>query len=123
MAEKKTKFVCVYKEHEGYRSEIHQQQYGNRNYVVVVVPPAFAPLGVMQYRAPVREYRRTSIVYTVYTKADWCERGEYAEEIDIEVGSRTSRAEVKRIATAVLAAEYEPGLRPAKVVERFGMFI
>lgn len=110
MSEKKTKFVCVYREHEGYRSEIHQQQYGNRNYVVVVVTPG-------------RGYHRSSTVYTVYTKADWCERGEYAEEIDIEVGSRTSRAEVKRIATAVLAAEYEPGLRPAKVVERFGIFI
>ena len=109
MAEKKTKFVCVNRAHEGYRSEIHQQQYGIRNYVGVVMPGGGCC--------------RSRTVYTVYTKADWCERGEYAEEIDIEVGSRTSRAEVKRIATAVLAAEYEPGMRPAKVVERFGMFI
>lgn len=119
--QKKTRFVALIREDAHGRHEVHQQEYGNRNFITVtrrkdretgeLLPPTLNDGGK---------------VFTVYTKDEHCGRGDYADELDIELDRngrrRGSRAQVKRIADVVLAAEYEKGLRVSRIVERFGIF-
>lgn len=53
-------------------------------------------------------------VVTVYTKDEYCKRGEYSEEIDVAISGR-GMGKVKRIAQAVIDEYYEPGLRIARL--------
>jgi hypothetical protein len=118
--------VCIFGKPGGARrycqTEVHQQQYGNHNYVLVDVlldRTTGKPTGQ-------KRIGEGGPVYTVFTKDAHCGRGEYAEGLDIELSQHYRRrgeaATVRRIAEAVLAAEYEPGLRVTRIVERFGMF-
>lgn len=97
------------------RLEVRQQEYGNRNFVLV-------------RRATGEVLGENSLgkVFTVFTKDAKCGRGEYAEELDVlaQAGSYRRRASTtaKKIAEVVLKAEYEEGLRVTKAVERFGLF-
>jgi len=121
----------------GDRYEIHKEHSGNFNYILCSVR-----------RRPNREERKTmtqtervegvpcppervtfrgdrEVVYTVYTKDESCGRGEYLEEIDIALPKgmfRHWKKVVTEMAEAILKAEYDPSLRVAKVVERFGIY-
>ena len=100
------------------RREVHALEYGSHAYGEVHTITA----------ANGRVVKKTIMdggpVYTVFTKDANCGRGDYAEEIDVEIAQFSPRngslAKAKRIAAAVLAAEYQPGLRISKVVRRYG---
>ena len=51
--------------------------------------------------------------WCVLTKDDTCGRGEYAEEIDVMADTKTH---AKQVAEAVMAAEFVPELRVARIV-------
>jgi len=72
---------------------------------------------------PLRRVKETEPqhTFTVYTKDASCGRGEYAEEIDV-LCHRRSATEAKKVAAAALECDYEPGLRPVRAVERFGLY-
>ena len=109
MTKKPTRFICTFECMP--RLSVHQQLYGNHNYILV--------------DSEGRRYEDGD-TYTVFTKDDACGRGEYAEELDIQLARGRSKgqdAKVRRIAEAVLASEYVPGLRVAKIVKRYGIFI
>lgn len=56
-------------------------------------------------------------IFTVFCKAPWDKRGEYSDEIDVEVSSR-SVARAKAAAQKVLDAEYLPGMKASRVEYR-----
>jgi len=114
---KTTEFITVAKNCSRYRLEVHKQLKGNMNYVIVRVP--VDEFGEQNGEPIVLD---DGDVYTVLTKDDSCGRGDYAEELDVQVDSHEGIAAAKRIAQMVLEAEYEPGLRVARVIRRVGMF-
>ncbi len=61
-------------------------------------------------------------VYTVFCKMPYDGRGEYSEEIDVAVPSRSVTA-AKRAAQKAIDADYDPELRPVRVVYRSNGFL
>jgi hypothetical protein len=55
--------------------------------------------------------------FTVYCKMPEDRRGEYSEEIDVTIGSR-SITHAKQAAQKIIDADYDPELRPVRVVYR-----
>ncbi len=99
--------------------EVHQQKHGNMNYVLV-------------FRLDDGRNGKTTVhdggaILTVFTKDASCGRGEYAEELDVQLGTNHPRglAEVKRIAQAVLDSSFytvfggTSALRISKIVRRW----
>ena len=98
-----------------YVNEVHQQQYGNRNYVIV-----HKRYDETTGRLVSSKIQEGGSVYTAFTKDTACGPDDYTEGIDIELGRGTkgSRAYVRQIAEAVLKAEYQPGLRVCSIAEQ-----
>lgn len=62
-------------------------------------------------------YGEGSYLWTVFCKLPTDKRGEYAEEIDVRTKWR-SRADVKRVAEAVIKQDYDDTLRVSRIVSR-----
>ena len=58
-----------------------------------------------------------SYTYTVFCKMPDDKRGEYSEEIDITIKSR-SLTRAKQVAQRLIDKDYDPNLRPVRVVSR-----
>ena len=55
-------------------------------------------------------------VWTIFTKDEYCKKGEYSEELDIEA---TTPGKAKNIAKVVLEHDYMPELRISRVEFRY----
>ena len=55
---------------------------------------------------------KSRYLFTIYTKDEFCGKGEYAEELDVYANTP---GKAKTIAEKMLKENYEPGLRVARI--------